>query len=698
MNDLARTHRTKGMVMNRFQWLWTLSMLVAVVESFAAPALVPGYLTPISVPGSSGTPQGIVVAKSDPSIIYWCRGGLWKSTNSGETWTRCGTLTNMVHARVNPTNPNHVYVASGVGGPNMGFWRSSDGGVTWEMPQGFKDAVSDPTVNTSDGYEVSVDPADFNHILFSFHSAWANSTTCGVLESLDGGTTWRKVNAADGTSGPGYGIFFLSNPGLGIGDKNTWLMGCQGAGYWRTANAGASWTKVLEPNMVHGGDQIYYSRNGALYTGADAGGVHRSIDNGITWKQAESMPASSYYLSVTGDGYFLYTASFNVNGPIYVTPESDGLNWRAYKQPDGTTPTLPMGTFEMALDSVNRILYFSSPQPATAGIWALKLLTPAISFSRQSISPASVVSDVDRDVVIALDIEGTISKATADLSLCGGSQQAALVHGTGNRWSLTHTIPAGMGGGLRNVVITAVSAGNDTATLSMALQITDNVTPVLVSQGKSTTTSSTQQGNVGANAVDGSKTTRWESSATPPQWLAVDLGATTKIHRVVIHWEAAFASEYSVQVSDDGTTWTQVYTTSSGNGGADEIFLAPIETRHVRVYCAQRGTNYAFSIYELEVFSYTIGKVAVFRHANPFRVRSTLSSSTTGWQVTLAEGTPWTLSIHTGSGRLIGRTSGVGSRWVPLGRQSGVVVATLTNNATQSVIRREINLGNGNDF
>jgi photosystem II stability/assembly factor-like uncharacterized protein len=610
---------------------------------------------------------------------------LWKSTNSGETWTRCGTLTNLVHARVDPADPNHVYVASGVGGPNMGFWRSRDGGATWEMPQGFIDAVTDPTVNTFDGYEVNADPADFNHILFSFHSAWANSTTCGVLESLDGGTTWRKVDAAKGTGGPGYGIFFLSNPALGLGDKDTWLMGCQGAGYWRTADAGGSWTKVLDANMVHGGDQIYYSGNGALYTGSDAGGVHRSTDNGLTWKAAESMPASSYYLSVTGDGYFLYTASFNVNGPLYLTPESDGLNWRTYKNPDGATPTLPMGTFEMALDSVNRILYFSSPQPAAEGIWALKLITPAISFSRQTIAPSSLVSDADREVDISLDIAGSIAKAYADLSQCGGTGHAALTRGQGDRWALRHTIPAGMGGGLRNVVVTAVSTGNDTATLSMALRITDNVAPVLVSQGKPTAVSSTQQGNSGAGAVDGSLATRWESSASPPQWLSVDLGALVPINRVVIKWEAAYASGYSVQISGDGSTWTDAYTTSAGNGGTDEIFLAPVVARHVRVYCAQRGTDYAFSIYELEVYSFTIGPSAIFRRAIPFGGIPALSGSREGLQVTMAAGTSWTLSLHSGSGRLISRTSGVGSRLVPAGRQNGLVVARLADKTARVV-------------
>src|SRR5687768_12517194 len=55
------------------------------------------------------------------------------------------------------------------------------------------------------------------------------------------------------------------------------------------------------------------------------------------------------------------------------------------------------------------------------------------------------------------------------------------------------------------------------------------------------TASSVQGGYVAANAVDGSASTRWGSAFSDPQWIAVDLGSTQSINRVVLNWEAAYS-------------------------------------------------------------------------------------------------------------------------------------------------------------
>ncbi|MEU5389518.1 discoidin domain-containing protein, partial [Kitasatospora cineracea] len=48
--------------------------------------------------------------------------------------------------------------------------------------------------------------------------------------------------------------------------------------------------------------------------------------------------------------------------------------------------------------------------------------------------------------------------------------------------------------------------------------------PVLLSQGKAATASSTENyGTPASNAVDGDTGTRWSSAAADPQWLQVDL-------------------------------------------------------------------------------------------------------------------------------------------------------------------------------
>lgn len=66
------------------------------------------------------------------------------------------------------------------------------------------------------------------------------------------------------------------------------------------------------------------------------------------------------------------------------------------------------------------------------------------------------------------------------------------------------------------------------------------------------------------NAIDGDYTTRWAvSSADRPRadsWLAIDFGTTMTFDRVGLYWEAAAGTRYRVQVSGDGTAWTDVAT------------------------------------------------------------------------------------------------------------------------------------------
>ncbi len=104
------------------------------------------------------------------------------------------------------------------------------------------------------------------------------------------------------------------------------------------------------------------------------------------------------------------------------------------------------------------------------------------------------------------------------------------------------------------------------------------------------------------NAVDGLSDTRWSSEFSDPQWLAIDLGAPMNISRVVLEWEAACAQAYAIQVSLDGTTWTDVYTTTTAQGGTEEIKFAPTSARWVRVYGKKRATPFGYSIWEIRVF------------------------------------------------------------------------------------------------
>jgi chitosanase len=126
----------------------------------------------------------------------------------------------------------------------------------------------------------------------------------------------------------------------------------------------------------------------------------------------------------------------------------------------------------------------------------------------------------------------------------------------------------------------------------------------LLSQGKAATSSSTETSSLGAaQAVDGSTTTRWASAeGSDPQWLRVDLGATSTITHVNLLWEAAYAKSYQIQTSANGTTWTTIYSTATGNGATDDLTGLTGTGRYVRMYGTVRGTPYGYSLYEFKVY------------------------------------------------------------------------------------------------
>jgi hypothetical protein len=120
--------------------------------------------------------------------------------------------------------------------------------------------------------------------------------------------------------------------------------------------------------------------------------------------------------------------------------------------------------------------------------------------------------------------------------------------------------------------------------------------------GRSVSASSTQLGNPAANAVDGNLGSRWASGWSDNQSITVDLGATTTVGRTILRWEAAYATSYRIEVSTNGTSWTTVWSTSTGNGGTDNNAFTPTAARYVRMTGVKRATSYGYSLYEFEVY------------------------------------------------------------------------------------------------
>jgi beta-glucosidase len=120
------------------------------------------------------------------------------------------------------------------------------------------------------------------------------------------------------------------------------------------------------------------------------------------------------------------------------------------------------------------------------------------------------------------------------------------------------------------------------------------------------TASSVQSGtDYTANyATDGDPGTRWSSAPSDPQWLEVDLGAQQQICSVGIEWEAAYATAFQIQVSNDNSTWTSIYSTTTGTGG-NQTFTVSATDRYIRMYGTVRATQFGYSIFEFDVYGLT---------------------------------------------------------------------------------------------
>jgi mannan endo-1,4-beta-mannosidase len=154
------------------------------------------------------------------------------------------------------------------------------------------------------------------------------------------------------------------------------------------------------------------------------------------------------------------------------------------------------------------------------------------------------------------------------------------------------------------------------------------------------TASSTEAGgNVAANAVDNSYSTRWSSAYADPQWIYVDLGATYNINRVKITWEAAYGRNYYVEVSANASTWTNVRTISNNTSLVNDHTGLAASGRYVRIYGTARATTFGYSIFALEVYGTTGSTGTNLAYNRPVTTTSNENTTNTGAKAVDANGT-----------------------------------------------------------
>ncbi|MGL1886712.1 MAG: discoidin domain-containing protein [Reichenbachiella sp.] len=124
--------------------------------------------------------------------------------------------------------------------------------------------------------------------------------------------------------------------------------------------------------------------------------------------------------------------------------------------------------------------------------------------------------------------------------------------------------------------------------------------------GNATATASTTESYLyeASNVVDGNSSTRWASSFSNNQELIIDLGQAENIAKVVINWEAASATYYKLQFSNNFADWSNPpsYVDAGADGGLDEIVQDFGMYRYMKIVLVERATQYGFSIFDVEVY------------------------------------------------------------------------------------------------
>jgi photosystem II stability/assembly factor-like uncharacterized protein len=249
-----------------------------------------------------------VFAAVDAGISY--TGGVYKSTDGGETWTQVNSGLPYPLAHSVAISPNYADDSTVFAGTYHGVYKSTDGGETWTRMNCYyyvqsvaisPDYANDPTVFavTDDGVYKSTDGGETwtqiglsNTVVYSVavspnyadDSAVFAGTYHGFYKSTDGGETWTQ----NGFSYNGftytdvYSVAFSPNYA-----NDSTVFAVTDDGVYKSTDGGETWTEIgLSNTMVYSvAVSPNYADDSTVFAGTYPGGVYISTNGGESWTE-----------------------------------------------------------------------------------------------------------------------------------------------------------------------------------------------------------------------------------------------------------------------------------------------------------------------------------------------------------------------------------------------------------------------------
>jgi photosystem II stability/assembly factor-like uncharacterized protein len=196
---------------------------------------------------------------------------------------------------VNPTDRSNWYVAVGSGG----VWKTNNSGITWKP-------VFDDQSSYSIG-TISIDPNNTDVVwvgtgenVSGRHVGWGD----GVYKSLDAGKTWNRMGL---NKSEHIGKILIDPRNSDVvfvaAEGPLWASGGE-RGLYKTNDGGKSWNLVLQidkntgvtdiefdpsnPDVLYAAAYQRRRHTWSLLSGGPQSGIHKSVDNGTTWKKLET--------------------------------------------------------------------------------------------------------------------------------------------------------------------------------------------------------------------------------------------------------------------------------------------------------------------------------------------------------------------------------------------------------------------------